>query len=97
MDEGASKSPEQGVDALELAKQSEASINNLLELEDKDDELLLQWEENKANQGNYIRIKLNLIDQFDYTLIRDNFTKMKITIKCDFFSKIPTKYIKLIS
>ena len=52
MDEGASKSPEQGVDALELAKQSEASINNLLELEDKDDELLLQWEENQANQGN---------------------------------------------
>lgn len=30
--------------------QSEASLNNLLELEDKDDELLLQLEENKAIQ-----------------------------------------------
>ena len=38
---------ELGQDALELAKESEASINNLLELEDdnKDDELLLHWEE----------------------------------------------------
>ena len=39
---------ELGQDALELAKESEASINNLLELEDKDDELLLHWEEQRG-------------------------------------------------
>ena len=44
---------EEGIDALTMAEhmdQSEASLNNLLELEDKDDELLLQLEENKAIQ-----------------------------------------------
>ena len=51
LDEDTSKEPETGVDALELAQQSEASLNNLLELEDKDDELLLQWEENRGKQG----------------------------------------------
>lgn len=53
LDDSANKQPEIGMDALELAQQSEASLNNLLELEDKDDEILLQWEEkHKAtNQG----------------------------------------------
>ena len=48
-----STKPELGQDALELAQESEASINNLLELEDKDDELLLHWEEqrNKKDQN----------------------------------------------
>ena len=54
LDEDTSKEPETGVDALELAQQSEASLNNLLELEDKDDELLLQWEENRGKQGKKI-------------------------------------------
>ena len=39
---------EEGIDALTMADQSEASLKNLLELEDKDDELLLQLQENKA-------------------------------------------------
>ena len=39
---------EEGIDALTMADQSEASLKNLLELEDKDDELLLQLEQNKA-------------------------------------------------
>ena len=45
-----SKEVEKGQDALELAQQSEASLNNLLDLEDSnEDEALLQWEEkNKA-------------------------------------------------
>ena len=43
-----SKDVDQGVDALALAQQSEASLNNLLDLEDKEDELLLQWEEQKS-------------------------------------------------
>ena len=44
-----SRDVDKGIDALELAQQSEASLNNLLELEDKgDDELLLQWEEKNA-------------------------------------------------
>jgi hypothetical protein len=45
-DEEAAQNVEQGVDALQLAQQSEASLNNLLELGDNDegdDELLLQW------------------------------------------------------
>ena len=71
-----SKEVEKGQDALELAQQSEASLNNLLDLEDSnEDEALLQWEEkNKAalkasekgtsqkagGQGN-----LDLLGQFD--------------------------------
>ena len=47
-DDKENKEIEKGVEALEIAKQSEASLNNLLELEDKEDELLLQWEEQKA-------------------------------------------------
>ena len=49
---------EQAMDALELAQQSEASLNNLLELEDKDDELLLQWEEQRGANQNGNKCKL---------------------------------------
>lgn len=59
---------EQGVDALEQAKQSEASLNNLLELEDKDDELLLQWEENKATKSKEVPDKGQ---PFEFDLLSD--------------------------
>lgn len=56
LEDDSQKEVEKGMDALELAQQSEASLNNLLDLEDKDDELLLQWEEKNKNastqQGN---------------------------------------------
>ncbi len=41
---------EEAIDALELAKQSEASLNNLLDLQDNDDDDLLLAEIGKSKQ-----------------------------------------------